>query len=93
VGHLVVSGTQTDGCIRSTLHGALVRGYDATLVEDAHTTEDPGEWGLPLNADQVIAHTNADWGYEDVPGRKGGTVATDEVEFATSTSGARGGCS
>jgi nicotinamidase-related amidase len=85
VGHLVVSGASTDACIRSTLHGALVRGYDATLVEDAHTTEDPSEWGLPLNAKQVIAHTNAYWGYEASPGRKGGTVPTAEVEFAAST--------
>jgi nicotinamidase-related amidase len=40
VGRLVVVGAQTDACIRATLHGALVRGYDATLVSDAHTTED-----------------------------------------------------
>src|SRR6266540_711173 len=45
VGHLVVTGAQTDACIRATLHGALVRGYDATLVEDAHTTDDPSQWG------------------------------------------------
>src|SRR5262249_24271798 len=32
VGRLVVVGAQTDACIRSTLHGAFVRGYDATLV-------------------------------------------------------------
>jgi len=37
VGRLVVAGAQTDECIRSTLHGAVVRGYDATLVSDAHT--------------------------------------------------------
>ena len=37
VGRLVVVGAQTDACVRSTLHGALVRGYDATLVRDAHT--------------------------------------------------------
>ncbi|MHB8340622.1 MAG: cysteine hydrolase family protein [Mycobacteriales bacterium] len=37
VGHLIVTGAQTDACIRSTLHGAIVRGYDATLVSDAHT--------------------------------------------------------
>src|ERR671924_616652 len=30
VGRLVVVGAQTDACIRSTLHGALVRGYDTT---------------------------------------------------------------
>ena len=32
VGRLVVIGAETDACIRSTLHGAIVRGYDATLV-------------------------------------------------------------
>jgi nicotinamidase-related amidase len=37
VGRLVVVGAQTDACIRSTLHGAFVRGSDATLVSDAHT--------------------------------------------------------
>jgi nicotinamidase-related amidase len=43
VGRLVVAGAQTDACIRSTLHGALARGYDAILVSDAHTTEDQTE--------------------------------------------------
>ena len=47
VGRLVVVGAQTDECVRSTLHGALVRGYDATLVSDAHTTEDLSTWGAP----------------------------------------------
>src|SRR6266699_3071643 len=40
VGRLIVVGAQTDACVRSTLHGAFVRGYDATRVSDAHTTED-----------------------------------------------------
>src|SRR5262245_60964490 len=57
VGRLVVVGAQTDQCVRSTLHGAFVRGYDATLVGDAHTTEDLTEWGAPP-PEQVIAHTN-----------------------------------
>ena len=57
VGRLVVVGAQTDECVRSTLHGAFVRGYDATLVSDAHTTEDLTAWGAPP-PDQVIAHTN-----------------------------------
>ena len=47
VGRLVVTGAQTDACIRVTLHGALVRGYDATLVTDAHTTDDLTEYGAP----------------------------------------------
>src|SRR6185437_10238833 len=39
VGRLVVAGAETDACIRSTLHGAFVRGYDATLVSDATRRE------------------------------------------------------
>ena len=63
VGRLVVVGAQTDACIRSTLHGALARGYDATLVSDAHTTEDQTEWGAPPPG-QVVAHTNLYWTYQ-----------------------------
>jgi nicotinamidase-related amidase len=80
VGRLVVVGAQTDACIRSTLHGALVRGYDATLVSDAHTTEDQSAWGAPP-PDQVIAHTNLYWSYQTAPGRTAGTVETNDVDF------------
>ena len=45
VGRLIVTGAQTDACIRSTIHGAFVRGYDVTLVGDADTTEDLSEYG------------------------------------------------
>ena len=81
VGRLIVTGAQTDACIRSTLHGAIVRGYDATLVSDAHTTEDQTSWGAPA-PDQVIAHTNLYWQYQTAPGRRGGTVTTDSVDFS-----------
>src|SRR5688500_18327220 len=81
VGRLVVTGAQTDACIRSPLHGALVRGYDATLVTDAHTTDDPSQWGAPLNAAQVIAHTNLSWTWASAPGRSGDAVPTAEVQF------------
>jgi nicotinamidase-related amidase len=81
VGRLVVVGAQTDACIRSTLHGALVRGYDTTLVGDAHTTEDQTEWGAPP-PDQVIAHTNLYWRYQEAPGRTAGTVETKDVDFS-----------
>jgi len=81
VGRLVVVGAQTDACIRSTLHGAFTRGYDATLVTDAHTTEDQTEWGAPP-PDQVIAHTNLYWTYQTAPGRTAGTVETGDVDFA-----------
>jgi len=60
IGRLIVTGAQTEACIRSTLHGALVRGYDATLVADAHPTEDQTGWGAPP-PEGVIAHTNLSW--------------------------------
>jgi nicotinamidase-related amidase len=81
VGRLVVVGAQTDACIRSTLHGALTRGYDATLVSDAHTTEDQTAWGAPP-PDQVIAHTNLYWKYQTAPGRTAGTGETKDVDFS-----------
>jgi nicotinamidase-related amidase len=80
IGRLVVVGAQTDACIRSTLHGALVRGYDTTLVSDAHTTEDLSQWGAPA-PELVIAHTNLYWGEQTAPGRSAGTVATADVDF------------
>ena len=80
VGRLVVVGAQTDECVRSTLHGAFVRGYDATLVSDAHTTEDQSKWGAPP-PDQVIAHTNLYWKYQSAPGRTAGTVEAKDVDF------------
>ena len=83
VGRLVVAGAQTDECIRSTLHGAIVRGYDATLVSDAHTTEDLSQWGAPP-PDKVIAHTNLYWGNHRAPGRTAGTVETKDVDFGGS---------
>jgi nicotinamidase-related amidase len=81
VGKLLVSGAQTDACVRSTLHGAFVRGYDTTLVGDAHTTEDLTQWGAPP-PDQVIAHTNLYWPFQSAAdGRQGKVVSTADVEF------------
>ncbi|HEV3309273.1 MAG TPA: cysteine hydrolase family protein [Chloroflexota bacterium] len=85
VGRLVVVGAQTDACIRSTLHGAFARGYDATLVSDAHTTEDQTAWGAPP-PEQVIAHTNLYWTQQSAPGRTAGTVETKDVDFSGTSS-------
>jgi nicotinamidase-related amidase len=81
IGRLFVAGAQTDECIRATLHGAIVRGYDATLVSDAHTTEDFSAYGAPP-PEKVIAHTNLYWQYHAAPGRTAGTVNTADVDFA-----------
>lgn len=81
VGRLVVTGAQTDACIRSTIHGAFARGYDVTLVGDAHTTEDQSAWGAPPPQD-VIAHTNLYWQDEAAPGRTAGVTETKDVTFS-----------
>lgn len=80
IGRLFVVGAETDACIRSTLHGALVRGYDTILVSDAHTTSDNSAWGSPP-PEQVIAHTNLYWTWQTAPGRTAGTRKTHQVDF------------
>lgn len=85
VGRLVVAGAQSDACIRSTIHGAFARGYDVTLVADAHTTEDLSQWGAPP-PDQVIAHTNMYWSYQTAPGRTARVTKTAEIDFRNLTS-------
>ena len=86
VGRLVVTGAQTDACVRSTLHGGMVRGYDVTLVGDAHTTQDLTKYGAPTPA-EVIAHTNLYWQYQSAPGRTAGTVSTSEATFTAADQG------
>jgi nicotinamidase-related amidase len=81
IGALLISGAQTDECIRSTLHGAIARGYDAALVADAHTTEDLTAYGAPPPG-KVIDHTNLYWQSHRAPGRTAGTVSTADVDFA-----------
>jgi nicotinamidase-related amidase len=81
VGRLVVTGAETDACIRCTIHGAFVRGYDVTLVGDAHTTGDRSAWGAP-SPEEVIAHTNLYWRYQTAPGRTAGVIETKEVTFS-----------
>ena len=81
VGRLIVAGAETDACIRSTIHGAFARGYDVTLVGDAHTAGDKSAWGAPPPV-AVIAHTNLYWKYQTAPGRLADVIETKDVAFA-----------
>ena len=80
VGHLVVAGAESDACIRSTIHGAFTRGYDVTLVGDAHTSGDRSAWGAPP-PESVIAHMNLYWQFQDAPERTASVVNTNDVVF------------
>lgn len=80
-GRLVVCGAQTNYCIRNTVHAAFERGYDVTLVTDAHTTTDE-LWpdGL-ISAERVIAEFNHACLHYDLPGRSVRAVETADVSF------------
>ncbi|MEH3130569.1 MAG: isochorismatase family protein [Mycolicibacterium neoaurum] len=81
VGRLVVAGACSDQCVRSTIHGAFVRGYDVTLVGDAHTTVDLTQWGAPP-PEMVVAHTNLYWSHQSAPGRTAVVADADDVALA-----------
>lgn len=82
VGRLVVVGASSDQCIRSTIHGAFARGYDVTLVGDAHTTSDLTQWGAPP-PEQVIAHTNLYWSHQSAPGKTATVVDANAVTLGS----------
>jgi len=58
IGHLILTGAQSDGCVRATSYGALQAGYDITLVSDAHTTSDRPTGDTIIPADMIVAHVN-----------------------------------
>ncbi len=85
VGSLVICGAQTNNCVRHTLHSALDRGYDVTLVEDAHTTSD-SEWDSgTITASFTIDEQNRSCLGYDLPGRRCGLTTTDEAFAPTSS--------
>lgn len=69
VGSLLICGAQTNNCVRHTLHGAIDRGYDVALVEDAHTTTDQ-DWdnGVITAAATVDEQNRSSLDYR-LPGR------------------------
>jgi nicotinamidase-related amidase len=80
VDRLLITGAQTEACIRSTLHGAFVRGYNTVLVSDAHTTEDLSEYGLP-KPEVLISFTNIYWKWQAGPGREASVEKAEQVQF------------
>ena len=69
IGHLVICGAQTNNCVRHTIHAALERGYDITLIEDAHTTSDYQWDSGPVKASVLIDDLNASFNGMELPGR------------------------
>ena len=77
--HLVLAGAATNWCIRATAYAALNRGYDLTLVEDAHTTEDqPLTDGSSL-ASHLVDDLNNVMTWISYPGRRNTTAPAGEL--------------
>ena len=65
IDHLVVTGAQTNYCVRHTIHAAIERGLDVTLISDAHTTLDESWDGELIPAEMIVAELNRGFdGYE-----------------------------
>ncbi len=83
VTHIVLAGAATNWCIRATAYGALERGYDLTLLKDAHTTKDTdlGD-GTKIDASHIVIDLNIAMTWLSYPGRVNGTAKAEEVDFA-----------
>ncbi len=81
--HIVLAGAATNWCIRATAYGALDRGYDLTLVKDAHTTGTMQlDGGVTIEAANVIQELNVAMTWLEYPDRKNGTASANDLEFA-----------
>lgn len=81
--HLVLAGAATNWCIRATAYGALERGYDLTLVSDAHTTKPMQlEDGTLVPAAAMVADLNIAMRWLRYPGRRTRTACAAELNFA-----------
>ena len=69
---LIVCGMQTEYCVDSTVRSAFERGFEVTLVSDAHSTGDTHA----LKAKDIIAHHNATLGGDFATLKK-----ADEIVF------------
>ncbi len=79
VGHVYVCGAQTNNCVRYTTHGALERGYDVTLLSDAHTTTDFETGGKKISAEFAVDEFNSSIYGEELPGLKGVAMKVEEA--------------
>jgi len=76
---LVVTGAHSDFCVQTAVLSAAMRGYDVTLVRDAHTTTSAvlGEGDIPAEA--VVAFVNRRVETLRYPGRSIEVVLAAEV--------------
>jgi nicotinamidase-related amidase len=86
--HIMLAGAATNWCIRATAYGALDRGYDLTLVADAHTTGTMEfDDGTRIEAKSIVEELNIAMTWLTYPGRTNGATLVGEINFAAPISG------
>ena len=81
IGHLYICGAETNNCVRHTSHAALERGYDITLLADAHTTTDWPWQDRPVLASQIIDEANQAFSDYKLPGRSATSTPVSEAKL------------
>ena len=82
ISHIYLAGAATNWCIRATAYAALERGYDLTLVSDAHTTESMEfKDGTVIPAESIIRELNVAMNWLNYPGRKNQSLPASQVTF------------
>ena len=81
IDHLIVTGAQTNYCVRHTIHAAIERGLDVTLVEDGHTTIDDSWNGATIPAEMIVAELNRACADYDLPDSRVDVLAASKICF------------
>jgi nicotinamidase-related amidase len=82
VSHIVLAGAVTSWCIRATAYAALDRGYDLTVLHDAHIAKDMRlEDGSVVEAANTVREFNVVMQWLSYPGRRCGTASSEQVHF------------
>ena len=80
-GHLWLAGLGSETAVLQTYLGALYRGFDVTLIEDAHAATDVEFDGCELSASQVVALVNRIVWRDHAPDVSGDLMACANVVF------------
>ena len=81
-GHLWLAGLGSETAVLQTYLGALYRGFDVTLIEDARAAADVEFDGCELSASQVVALVNRLVWRDQAPDVSGDLMACANVVFS-----------
>ena len=81
-GYLWLAGLGSETAVLQTYLGALYRGFDVTLIEDAHAATDVEFDGCELSASQVVALVNRIVWRDQAPDVSGDLMACANVVFS-----------